>query len=89
MCTFDNWFIVIKKMKDTCSIVVIDFIEKLDQRFYSPKLMNAIRIIYPLYWLNFNANSTFLAHLAFLKTQYCFEREFGDEGLKLLALLNE
>jgi hypothetical protein len=51
--------------------------------------MNAIRIIYPLYWLNFNANSTFLAHLAFLKTQYCFEWEFGDEGLKLLALLNE
>jgi hypothetical protein len=89
MCTFDNWFIVIKKMKNTCSIVAIDFIEKLDQRFYSPKFMNAIRIIYPLYWLNFNANSTFLADLAFLKTQYCLEREFGDEGLKLLALLNE
>lgn len=76
-------------MKDTCSIVAIDFIEKLDQIFYSLELMNAIRIIYPLYWLNFNANSTFLAHLAFLKTQYCFEWEFGDEGLKLLALLNE
>ncbi len=68
MCTCDNWFIVIEKMKDTCLVVVVVFIEKLDQRFYSHELMNATKIIYPLYWLNFNANSTFLACLAFLKT---------------------
>lgn len=76
-------------MKDTCSVVIVVFIEKLDQRFYSHELMNATRIIYPLYSLNFNANSTFLTCLAFLKKQYCFEREFGDEGLKLPILLNE
>jgi len=32
--------------------------------------------------------STLLTHLTLLKAQYCFE-EFGDEGLKVLALLNE
>jgi hypothetical protein len=33
--------------------------------------------------------STLLTHLALLKAQYCFEKEFGDEGLKVLAVLNE
>ncbi len=76
-------------MKDACLLVVVVFIEKLDQRFYFHELMNVTRIIYPLYYLKFNANSTFLARLTFLRTQYYFEREFGDESLKLPALLNE
>jgi hypothetical protein len=50
--------------------------------------MNPTRIIYPQYWLNFNVQTMFPAHLALLKAQYYFEKEFGYEGLKALALLN-
>jgi hypothetical protein len=59
------------------------------QRFASQELMNAIKIICPQHWLNFDGESTFPTHLALLKVQYYFECFFGDEGLKILALLNK
>jgi hypothetical protein len=37
--------------------------------------------------MNFNAKITFLGHLTLLKTQ--LYEKFGDEGFKVLALLNE
>lgn len=43
--------------------------------------------MYPHYWMNFDAKITLLGHLTLLKTQL-FEK-FGDEGFKVLALLNE
>jgi hypothetical protein len=39
--------------------------------------------------LNFEAKNIFLAHLALLKAQYCFEKEDGVEGLKLPTQFNE
>jgi hypothetical protein len=39
--------------------------------------------------LNSKAKNTFPTPLALLKAQYCFEKEVGVEGLKVLALLNE
>jgi hypothetical protein len=35
--------------------------------------------------LNFDAKITFFGQLTLLKAQYCFENEFGDEGLVVLA----
>ncbi len=49
--------------------------------------IDASKIMYPHYWMNFDAKITLLGHLTLLKTQL-FEK-FGDEGFKVLALLNE
>jgi hypothetical protein len=48
--------------------------------------MNAIGIIYPLYWLDYDVEITFPTHLALLKAQYYFENKFG---MKVPTLLNE
>jgi hypothetical protein len=39
--------------------------------------------------LNFDVKTKFLAHLALLNAHFCFEKEFGDEDLKVYALLHE
>lgn len=51
--------------------------------------MNVIGIIYDWYWLKFDVETTFLAHVALLKSQYHFDKEFGEKGLNVPSLLNE
>jgi hypothetical protein len=67
MCIRDEWYVVIEELKMRCSIRIVGPIFKFGKRFPSHELMNATMIIYPQYWLNFDANSTFPAHLTLLK----------------------
>jgi len=76
-------------MKEQCLVAVASLIEKLAWRFPNHEFMNATGIQYPQYWLNSEVENMFLAHLAFLKAQYCFKKDAGVEGLKVLALFNE
>ncbi len=90
MCTRDEWYVAAKVVKVYCSIVAVGFIKKFGRRFPSQELKNVTRIIYPQYWLNFDAETMFPTHIfSPVETQYCFEKEFGDEGLKPPTLLNE
>ncbi len=77
----------IKKVEVQCLDVATTFIE-FSWKYLNLEFTNAIRIIYPQYWLNLNAKHTFPTHLTLLKVHYYFE-EFGDENLKVYALLNE
>jgi hypothetical protein len=46
------------------------------QRFCTQELMNAIRMIYPKYWSNFDDKIASFANLALLKTtQYYFDKK--------------
>ncbi len=76
-------------MKEQCLVAAASLIEELARRFPNHEFMNAIGIVYPQYWLNFKLENMFPTHLALLKAQYCFEKDDGVEGLKVLALFNE
>jgi len=49
MCTHDAWVAITKRMKEQCSVIVINFIEELLQRFPNHEFMNVIGIIHPKY----------------------------------------
>jgi len=70
-------------MKLQCFIVIISLIKEFTRKFLNQDLINVIGIIYHWYWLNFDVETTFLAHVALLKPQYHFDKEFGEEGLNL------
>jgi hypothetical protein len=79
MCICDYWYATRRKWRCNWSF----------KGFAHQELMNATKIICPQHWLNFDKESTFPTHLALLMVQYCFELFFGDEGSKILALLNK
>lgn len=76
-----------KKVEVQCLNVATTFIE-FAQKYLNLEFTNVTKIIYPQYWLNLNAKHTFPTHLTLLKVDYYFEK-FGDENLKVYALLNE
>ncbi len=66
MCTSDAWVDATKRMKEQCSVIVINIIEELVQRFPNQEFMNVTGIIHPKYWLNFKVDNAFPTHLALL-----------------------
>jgi len=50
--------------------------------------MNAMGIIYPHYWEALEAKTTFLSHLAILKTKFCHPKPKGANGTLVVSLLD-
>jgi hypothetical protein len=47
MCTHDEWYHVVDKVKEQCLVVATNFTEKFSRRFPSQELMSTARIIFP------------------------------------------
>lgn len=47
------------------------FITKLDRHFVDSKLMNALGIIHPQFWMQLDVNSSFSLHMNVIKKNYC------------------
>jgi hypothetical protein len=71
---FDQAIKVVKvQCTATCDLLVFE----LERKFPNHKLMNALGIIYPQYWLQPNCESTFMDHLALIKHHYCISKKLA------------
>ncbi len=58
-------------MKCQCVIVVEILVTKLESHFHDSKLMNALGILYPQFWMQPNVELCFSLDLSVIKKQYC------------------
>ncbi len=61
----------IMQMRGQCSIVANMLIIKLDQHFVDFELINAFGIVYPQFWMQFDADFSFSLHMVLIKKHYC------------------
>jgi hypothetical protein len=60
----------------TCVLLVLELV----WTFLDHELMNVLGIIYPLYWLQLDYESTFVDHFALIKHHYCIAKKVGING---------
>jgi len=68
----------IAQVKCQCAIVLEILETKLKRHFLDSKLMNALGILYPHFWMQPNVKFSFSLDLSVIKKQYC--------GLKWMKL---
>jgi hypothetical protein len=64
------------------------FITKLDRHFMDSKLMNALSIVYPQFWIQPNANFSFYLHMAIIKKHYCEVKRVKPSLLQVVKPLD-
>jgi hypothetical protein len=72
---FINWDVYVKVVvgvKLQCASIV-----ELDNCFPSDKLMNALRVVYPHYWMGPKPKTSFWLHLNVIKDVYCVQKKCG------------
>jgi hypothetical protein len=62
---------VIASVKGQCQDACEVFIAELDKRFPDSKLINALAIVFPQFWLQSNCDDLFLLHMKTLRSHFC------------------
>ena len=68
MANFDGVIALVKgQCQDACEVLIAE----LDKRFPDSKLMNALAIVFPQFWLQSNCDDLFLSHMKTLGSHFC------------------
>jgi hypothetical protein len=84
--------VVVEVVTQPCTLVVFGLIDKLEHRFPTLELMNAIRAINLQYWCNLKLNKNIWtnvqAHLNILKPHYYFGKTIRLKQMFISTLLD-
>jgi hypothetical protein len=76
------------QVKGECFAETNMLIIKLDRHFVDSKLMNALDIVYPQFWMQPNVDFSFSLHMAIIKKHYCQAKRVKPSLLQVVEPLD-
>jgi len=70
--TKEMWVVCFENVQQQCLKVGVGLICELKRRFLVQEFLNAIKVIYPQYWLALEMEITFISHLVILHAHFKF-----------------
>jgi hypothetical protein len=67
----EEFDIAVSAVKGQCKVVAEFLISQLEKRFPNSKIMEALGVVFPQYWLQEKCNELFPVHLQVIKDWFC------------------